>query len=140
MKQLFFFLVLCLSGASLMAQPSEGKTKTLIAFEKTTIDYGTIKKGSEPLRTFHFKNTGKEPLIITNAKGSCGCTVPDYPKEAILPGESGVIDVRYDTNRIGKFSKNVTVTTNDGSSVVLTIEGEVVGSTSSPGSIDRQSH
>ena len=114
-----------LGASTFFAQPSEKSNSPMISFEKTTIDYGTIKKGSEPLRKFEFKNSGNEPLIITNAKGSCGCTVPDYPKEAILPGESNVIDVRYDTNRVGKFTKNVTVTTNDGSSTVLTIQGEV---------------
>lgn len=126
MKKTFYLFILLVSGFKIFAQPSESPKSPLIAFEKTTIDYGTIKKGSEPLRTFTFKNSGNEPLIITNAKGSCGCTVPTYPKEAILPGESSKIEVRYDTNRIGKFTKNVTVTTNDGSNTVLTIEGEVI--------------
>lgn len=125
MKKVFFLFVMMLGASTFFAQPSEKSNSPMISFEKTTIDYGTIKKGSEPLRKFEFKNSGNEPLIITNAKGSCGCTVPDYPKEAILPGESNVIDVRYDTNRVGKFTKNVTVTTNDGSSTVLTIQGEV---------------
>lgn len=115
-----------LSTSTFFAQPSEKTNAPMISFEKTTIDYGTIKKGSEPLRKFSFKNGGSEPLLITNAKGSCGCTVPTYPKEAILPGQSSAIEVRYDTSRLGKFTKNVTVTTNDGSSTVLTIMGEVV--------------
>jgi hypothetical protein len=59
-----------------------------------------------------FKNTGNEPLIITNAKGSCGCTVPDWPKEPIAPGATGVIKVRYDTNRPGPINKSVTISTN----------------------------
>jgi hypothetical protein len=98
---------------------------TALTFEKTTIDYGTIKQNSEPLRTFKFKNSTGKPVIITNATGSCGCTVPDYPKQPIGPGESSKIDVRYDTNRIGQFTKTVTVTTNDGESMVLTITGNV---------------
>jgi hypothetical protein len=98
---------------------------TALTFEKMTMDYGTIKQNSEPLRTFKFKNTSGKPVIITNATGSCGCTVPDYPKQPIGPGESSKIDVRYDTNRIGQFTKTVTVTTNDGESMVLTITGTV---------------
>lgn len=125
MKKVFFLFAMMLGASTFFAQPSEKTNAAMISFEKTTIDYGTIKKGSEPLRKFAFKNSGNDPLIITNAKGSCGCTVPTYPKEAILPGESSAIEVRYDTNRLGKFTKNVTVTTNDGSSTVLTIVGEV---------------
>jgi hypothetical protein len=98
---------------------------TALTFEKTTLDYGTVKHNSEPLRTFKFKNTSGKPVIITNATGSCGCTVPEWPKQPIGPGESSKIDVRYDTNRPGPFTKTVTVTTNDGESLVLTITGTV---------------
>lgn len=98
-----------------------------IAFEKETIDYGVIQQNAEPVRIFKFKNTGTEPLIIKNAQGSCGCTVPTYPTEPILPGASGEIKVKYDTSRIGKFSKRVTLTTNaNPESSVLTITGEVL--------------
>lgn len=98
-----------------------------IQFEKETIDYGVIAQNSEPLRIFKFKNTGSEPLIIKNAQGSCGCTVPTYPTEPILPGETGEIKVRYATDRIGKFSKTVTLTTNaNPEQVKLTISGEVL--------------
>jgi hypothetical protein len=95
-------------------------------FEKIELDYGKIKKGSEPLRVFNFKNTGSEPLIISNAQGSCGCTVPTFPKEPIMPGQSSKIEVRYDTQRPGAFSKTVTLTTNEANpSRTLTIKGEV---------------
>lgn len=98
-----------------------------ITFEETVIDYGTIEQGSEPYRTFEFKNTGGAPLIIKNAKGSCGCTVPEWPKKPILPGEVNEIKVRYDTNRLGNFRKTVRLTTNAGEeAVVLTIKGEVM--------------
>ena len=60
-----------------------------------------------------FKNTGTEPLIISGAKGSCGCTVPNWPKEPIMPGESSQIEIRYDTKRVGGINKTVTVTSND---------------------------
>lgn len=97
-----------------------------MTFETMVMDYGEIAKGSDPLRKFQFTNDGTEPLVIKSAKGSCGCTVPEYPKEPILPGETGVIDVRYDTQRIGQFTKTVTLTTNiDEQKIVLTIKGKV---------------
>lgn len=92
------------------------------------MDYGTIGQGDEPLRVFTFTNTGDAPLQITNAKGSCGCTVPTYPKEPINPGEKAKIEVRYDTNRIGPFQKTVTLTTNEPEAVsthILKIHGTV---------------
>jgi len=96
-------------------------------FESLEMDYGTIDQGSEPLRVFKFTNTGAAPLVITNAKGSCGCTVPSYPKTPIMPGEESAIEVRYDTNRVGPFTKRVTLTTNENgeNTVVLTIKGKV---------------
>ena len=83
-----------------------------IEFEKTAHDYGTIKAGANGVYEFKFKNTGKEPLIISHAQGSCGCTVPKWPQEPIKPGESGVIQVSYDTKRVGPFNKSVTITSN----------------------------
>jgi hypothetical protein len=95
-------------------------------FISTEIDYGTINKGGEPLRKFKFKNVGTEPLIIKDAKGSCGCTVPTYSKEPIAPGATSEIEVRYDTQRVGPFSKSVTLTTNEANETrVLSIKGDV---------------
>ena len=90
------------------------------------VDYGKIENGSNGARKFVFKNNGKEPLIIKNAKGSCGCTVPSWPKEPIAPGKTGEIGVEYDTKREGVFTKTITLTTNaDKAPVILTIKGEV---------------
>ena len=83
-----------------------------IEFEKDTHDYGTIKQNANGVYEFKFKNTGTQPLMISNAKGSCGCTVPEWPREPIAPGESGVIKVKYDTKRVGPFSKSVTLQSN----------------------------
>ncbi|MEO1258140.1 MAG: DUF1573 domain-containing protein [Bacteroidota bacterium] len=97
-----------------------------MVFEQTEVDYGTIEQGSDPLRVFKFTNNGDEPLIISKAKGSCGCTVPKYPQEPILPGETAEIEVRYDTNRIGPFQKSVTLTTNESNPThQLKIKGKV---------------
>lgn len=104
----------------------EAQAGPKMVFETETVDYGTIEQGSDPYRYFKFENTGTEPLIITHAKGSCGCTVPTYPKEPIAPGETSEIKVRYDTNRLGRFTKRVTLTTNAGDAKqMLTIKGEV---------------
>lgn len=78
----------------------------------TEWNYGSIKNGSTGYRYFKFTNTGKGPLVISAAKGSCGCTVPTWPKEPIMPGESDFIKVKYDTKRTGAFTKYVTLTTN----------------------------
>ena len=98
-----------------------------INFESDTIDYGTIENSADGNREFKFTNTGNAPLVISKATGSCGCTVPTWPKEAILPGASSVIKVHYDTARTGAFSKSVTLISNavNEPSKVLHIKGTV---------------
>ena len=123
-------LVTFLAFTASMTCAQDGITKQAngpsMEFELTTLDYGTIEKGSEPVRYFNFTNVGSEPLIIKNAKGSCGCTTPDWPKEPIMPGEKATITVKYDTNRVGAFTKTVTLTTNEEVGTrVLTIKGTV---------------
>lgn len=121
--------------------PQPGNDGDGLVFETLTIDYvataassnlvsidGTpkIKKGSDGLRIFKFKNEANVPVVIKSAKGSCGCVVPTYPKEPVLPGESRQIEVRYDTNRVGVFTKTVTIITNEvHDTYVLTIKGDV---------------
>lgn len=90
------------AGAAL-AQPGETPTEW---------NYGNIAHRSTGYRFFKFTNTGNGPLVISNAKGSCGCTVPQWPREPIMPGETGYIKVKYDTNRVGPMTKYVTLTTN----------------------------
>lgn len=99
-----------------------------IEFMKETHDYGTIKHGADGTCTFEFKNTGNAPLIISNAKGSCGCTVPEWPKEPIAPGAKGVIKVKYDTTRAGAINKSVTITSNavNEPTKVIRIKGNVL--------------
>ena len=107
-----------------------------MTFESDVVDYGVIEQGADPYRFFNFTNTGNAPLVIKNAKGSCGCTVPTYPKEPIAPGASAEIKVRYDTNRIGRFTKRVTLTTNAGDeSKILTIRGEVTKKPEEPAGV-----
>lgn len=99
-----------------------------MAFVNETIDYGTIPLNADGKREFVFVNNGTKPLIITNAVGSCGCTVPSTPKEPIAPGAKGVIGVKYATDRVGAFSKTVTVSSNaEGQATkTLTIKGTVL--------------
>lgn len=95
-------------------------------FETEVIDYGTIEHNADGNREFKFTNVGKEPLIISNAVGSCGCTTPLWPKEPIKPGASAVIKVHYATDRVGQFEKTVTITSNaETASKVIKIKGVV---------------
>src|SRR6266853_2544074 len=83
------------------AKKAENPNAPEMTFSFETFDYGTVKNGSDGTCEFKFKNTGKEPLVISNARGSCGCTVPTWPKEPILKGQTAVIKVHYDTKRTG---------------------------------------
>ena len=100
-----------------------------MVFVSETIDYGTVAHNADGKREFVFTNNGNKPLIITNTQGSCGCTVPTTPKEPIAPGAKGVIGVKYATDRVGPFTKTVTVTSNAAGqpTKVLTIKGTVLG-------------
>ena len=98
-----------------------------ISFSKTEHDFGVINEGDIVETTFGFKNTGKSELIITNAVGSCGCTVPEWPKEPIAAGESGQIKVKFNSQgKPNKQSKTITLTTNtsNGKETVL-VKAEV---------------
>jgi len=120
MKNIITLLLLSFTSAFLIAQTEmvepavETEGGPIMSFESKDVDYGTIKQHGEPLRVLNFTNTGDEPLIIKNCKGSCGCTVPEWPKEPIMPGEDATIEIRYATNRLGKINKTVKITTNEG--------------------------
>lgn len=87
--------------------------KTNVAFVNNEFDFGNIAQGSSNKHVFEFTNTGNEPLIITNAKGSCGCTVPRWPKEPIAPGATGEIEIVYKPGKQkNKQTKSITVTAN----------------------------
>lgn len=117
-------LLFFLAGFITNAQEKGAK----IEFKAYTIDYGTINKGADGVRTFEFTNTGDEPLIVSNVKSSCGCTIPKKPKQPILPGETGEIEVKYDTNRVNPIRKTITVTSNavNAPTVALKITGTVI--------------
>lgn len=97
-----------------------------IKFGESTHDYGTIKQGDNGIYNFEFENVGDKPFVLNYVRSSCGCTVPQWPKEEIKPGEKGQIKVSYDTKRIGTFNKSITVySTASETPVVLHIKGTV---------------
>ncbi len=104
----------------------DGPTTTM-TFPEMTYDFGTIDAGEKVRHVYAFTNTGDEPLVISNARGSCGCTVPQWPQEAIAPGEDGEIVVEYNSKgKSGKETKTVTITANTMPAVTkLTITGTV---------------
>ena len=113
MKKLAIILFVSVFAISMNAQEKTVVTDgPVFEFVTETIDYGKIEKNSDGNRVFTFKNIGNAPLIIEQVKGSCGCTVPTKPEEPIMPGETGEIKVKYATNRVGGFSKTVTITSN----------------------------
>ncbi len=137
MKKLVFLfcMTFMITGLAMAQTATDTETKTeesqeakpKMEFETMEVDFGTIEKGSDPYRTVTFTNTGEAPLIIQNAKGSCGCTVPTWEKKPILPGESSEIKVRYDTKRVGAIRKTVRITTNEGGNAhVLQVVGKVL--------------
>ncbi|KJD33550.1 hypothetical protein PK35_06820 [Tamlana nanhaiensis] len=120
MKHLITIFFVGLFGFAVNAQAK-------IEFKTETIDYGTIEKGSNGVRVFEFTNTGNEPLVISKVSSSCGCTIPKKPKDPILPGKTGEIEVKYDTNRVNPIRKTITVQSNaETPTVALKIKGEVI--------------
>jgi hypothetical protein len=108
----FLTLVVMLSASTLVAQKQKKIKEPIVEFKSSEIDFGDIEQGANGEREFHFTNKGKAPLIISNVSSTCGCTVPSRPEEPILPGKSGVIKVKYDTQRLGVFTKSIMVTSN----------------------------
>lgn len=89
-----------------------GKQVPVMSFEKEEHDFGTIEQGTPQETIFKFTNTGNAPLIITNATSSCGCTVPDPPKDPIAPGETGELVVKFNGSGQNQVTKNITVNAN----------------------------
>lgn len=99
----------------------------VLTFETEEIDYGSIPQHADGMRVFKFTNTGTNPIVITQVKTSCGCTVPTYSKEPVMAGATGEIHIKYATDKIGKFTKTVTVMSNASEpNKVIRIKGEVL--------------
>lgn len=120
MKKLVLLAIVVLVSFAANAQAK-------ISFKSETVNYGEIAKGSDGVRVFEFTNTGDAPLIVSDVKSSCGCTVPKKPDGPIAPGASSTIEVKYDTNRVGPIRKTVTVYSNADEPIkALKIKGEVL--------------
>lgn len=107
MKKLIAVVIFIFAGFAVQAQNT-----AKMEFKSEVIDYGEIEKGSDGVRVFEFTNTGTIPLVISNVTSSCGCTIPKKPEQPIQPGETGEIEVKYDTNRVGPIRKTITVYSN----------------------------
>ncbi len=107
---------------------------TEMVFTETEFDFGTVKDGEKVSHTYKFKNAGKEPLVISNAQGSCGCTVPKWPRDPIAPGKSGEIVVEFDSKgKAGDRNQKVTITANTNPpQTFLTLKGKVLGDPNAP--------
>ncbi len=137
MKKVALFLVMIFAVSLVQAQTKNFKKELKqtvnkkkngpeISFKTVMHDYGTIYVGSNGSTIFEFTNTGNEPLILSKPRSSCGCTVPTWPKEPILPGQSNKIKVTYNTHKPGPFNKSVTIYSNAGKTIVLRIKGKVI--------------
>lgn len=124
MKKFAVLLFIGLLSWGVSAQEKVAK----IEFKSETVDYGEIERGSDGVRVFEFTNTGNAPLVISKVSSSCGCTIPKKPEAPIMPGETGEIQVKYDTNRVGPIRKAITVISNaDTPTKILKIKGNVKG-------------
>ena len=122
MKKIIAIALFTFAGLNLQAQEI-----AKMEFKSEVIDYGEIEKGSDGLRTFEFTNTGDIPLVITKATSSCGCTIPKKPENPVLPGETGEIQVKYNTNITGPIRKTITVYSNaEDPAKSLKIKGKVL--------------
>jgi len=135
MKKTIILLLLTYSGVvSLEAKaqveetsPNEVVNGPIISIDKNIHDYGTIENGADGSCVFVVTNTGNSPLIISDCKKTCGCTVPTWPREPIAPGASAEINVKYDTKRTGTINKSVTIISNatNAPSKVVRIKGTI---------------
>ena len=130
MKQVIIALLLCFfvawTACSERQEGNSGRKKAVIEFSDTLINYGVLEFTADGTCEFKFTNTGKEQLLLKNVKSTCGCTVPEWPRDPVKPGDSASILVSYDTYRVGSFSKSIYVYSNASNSPNrLLIKGRV---------------
>lgn len=134
MRHILLFIAVLITSAGLYAQ-DEKSSGPVMKFDESLInengqvvyDYGTIAQNSDGVSEFTFKNTGTEPLVLSKVRSSCGCTVPTWPRKPIMPGDEEVIKVKYDTRRMGRIYKSISIYSNaENSPIIARIKGEVV--------------
>lgn len=129
MKKLFLSILLAIVVVFTANAQSQKSTSTQaeITFTEMEHDYGEVVKGGDGMCEFIYKNTGKAPLMLTNVRSSCGCTIPSWSKEPLMPGKTAKIKVKYNTNNVGNINKSITVESNASNGrVVLKIKGKVI--------------
>jgi len=110
------------------AQPSLAVDNAIFNWSETSFDFGKIKQNIPVTHEFTFVNKGNAPLVISSVQASCGCTVAEYSKEPVAPGQRGFVKATYNAAKAGVFTKTVTINSNTDQSVItLTIKGEVIG-------------
>lgn len=125
-KTIVIMVMMFIASLTIQAQDKPATPKDSIVFAATTHDYGTIVQSSDGSCVFAFTNKGKAPIVLNDVKASCGCTVPEWTRTPVAPGEKGSIKVTYNTNNIGAFTKSITVNSNAvNSPLVLIIKGTV---------------
>jgi hypothetical protein len=123
-KKLVF--IFCFALVTTIAK-AQSDTMPVIKFDKVEHNFGKIKEGTLAVHNFVFSNTGSKPLVLNDVHASCGCTTPEWSKEPILPGGKGTIKAAFNSyGRPGTFIKFVTVKSNAGADITLTIKGEVL--------------
>ncbi|HAG15290.1 MAG TPA: hypothetical protein DCG69_02040 [Bacteroidales bacterium] len=131
-KAIVLLSVLFYTSLSVLAQttppaPPVNPNAPILFIEETLFDYGTIEMDANGVHNFIFKNIGKEPLVLSNVQSSCGCTVPTWPREPLMSGQQDTIVVKYDTHRLGRFNKTISIFSNAQKPlVVVRIQGEVI--------------
>jgi len=133
-KAILIFFVFVLGGFTLNAQTiapapvaQNNPNAPVITFNENLFDYGTIAQDGDGIHLFIYKNTGKEPLVLSKVRSSCGCTIPEWSREPLLSGKQDTLKVSYDTHRIGRFNKTISIFSNASKAMeVVRIQGEVV--------------
>jgi len=140
MKKIFFIVVFVLAGVLTSMSQTDTSAVDSIVTEKPEIvfdtlihNFGTIQYGGNGTYKFKFTNNGNVPLVLSSVKATCGCTTPNWSKDPVLPGNSGIVTVVYDTKRPGMFEKGITVYSNARTDAVrLLIKGEVLSQQNKP--------
>ncbi len=117
MKKIIYSAIV-LFAFSMMANAQQVTLKNI---KDNTLDYGKIKQNANGERVVQFKNTGDKPLIISNVQSTCGCTVPSWPKDPIMPGKKGEVKIVYNTKNAGAINKTITINSNDPKTPALAV-------------------
>lgn len=128
MNKILLTCTLFFATAAIAQEAKPNPNAPVFKFQEELFDFGDIPEGPQVTHEFKFKNVGKEPLVLSNVKASCGCTTPSWPKEPVLPGKEAAVTATYNTQgRVGPFTKAISITSNASEATkVITIKGNVL--------------